>query len=77
MHRYKTLSGKVPYHDQRHDHLEVMELFRGNRPQRPHEPAIADEHWALIQHYWHADPSARSSVDEVYESLKCHREALP
>ena len=68
-HRYKVFSGGVPFAD--NTPLSVVAtVLLGERPERPKDPILTNELWALTQRCLDQDPQRRPEITEVVCDLQ-------
>ena len=63
------LSGKYPWSEIQSDAAVVRRLFRGDKPNRPPDRPVDDQHWALIEQCWSSVPE-RPLAKDVVSSLE-------
>ncbi|KAG9298421.1 hypothetical protein G9A89_008685 [Geosiphon pyriformis] len=65
---WELATGKPPFHDRSHDHLLIMDILNGKRPEITYPlipPCIAK----LIEKCWDVNPENRLNAWEVYSNL--------
>ncbi|KAG9292314.1 hypothetical protein G9A89_009126 [Geosiphon pyriformis] len=65
---WELATGKPPFHDRSHDHLLIMDIFNGARPEIT-SPFIPSSIAKLIEKCWDANPLNRPTAKEVYDKL--------
>ena len=73
---FQVLSGKQPWSEIRREAAVVLQLARGNKPQRPLSPSIEDDHWELIQRCW-SSIDDRPTAEDIVSSLQQFLRSFP
>ncbi|KAG9289342.1 hypothetical protein G9A89_007903 [Geosiphon pyriformis] len=66
---WQLATGKPPFYDRSHDHLLVMAILNGARPEIT-SPLIPSYIAEIIEKCWDANPLSRPTAHEVYEKLE-------
>ncbi|KAF7986174.1 hypothetical protein HWV62_38570 [Athelia sp. TMB] len=70
----EILSGEIPYFNIP-DICLMLNILRGNIPDRPENPALDDEFWGYIKEMWGNSSCERPEVEEATKALACLRES--
>ncbi|KAK7437402.1 Rho guanine nucleotide exchange factor [Stygiomarasmius scandens] len=63
---YETFTGRIPFHEFKHDAAVAIQLMKGNRPSRPFDNLhLRDDIWTVIQDCWEQDPSIRPHANTL------------
>ncbi|KAJ8591924.1 kinase-like protein [Rhizopogon salebrosus TDB-379] len=68
----QVLSGKVPYYYIKQTIQVILLVVDGNKPRRPEDPQIADDHWSMIQSCW-SPPEVRPISGDVLGFIMAQR----
>ena len=64
---YETISGNVPFHEDR-DLTVFVKVLKGERPCR--EAGFTNSLWTMLEQCWMPQPSRRPSVEDVLRCLE-------
>jgi len=72
---FQILSGVIPYHKLSNNQV-IVAIMRGEKPSRPEELRISDQHWGFIQRCWlpFEERLFRPSADDACDFLRYERE---
>ena len=66
----QVFSGRLPFHQVKHDAAVVLSVMKGSRPKHQMYPAIGHHIWFLLELCWRADPTQRPSMQSLSTFFK-------
>lgn len=61
----EVMTGNVPFAHRKNSTWVVVEVTRGERPQRPNEAIVTDGVWAILSASWNANALERPTAQTV------------
>jgi hypothetical protein len=62
---HQLFTGRMPFHDVRHDATVILRVVNNQRPPRPDNVNVPFEIWLLILQCWSHEPSLRPRIRSV------------
>jgi hypothetical protein len=66
----QILSGQVPYHYLVREAQVLMELHKGNKPNRPADGFVTDTLWKIVNACWADMPGDRPTMETVWRNIR-------
>ncbi|KAG1906272.1 kinase-like domain-containing protein [Suillus fuscotomentosus] len=66
---FQVMTGQPPFADVQSNHAVALQIFAGEKPQRPSNPSVAESFWDFIETCWR-DAGGRPSAADVVSFLE-------